>query len=346
MARDYTKYTVEGLGENLNKRQLVFTVVKDYVEKNNPSFEDLQKAFPDEVHGGNPDKFGLIRKEAEVKNHRYFNMREPLKIKQGVHVVVMNQWGENINDFIAVSEKLGYQINTNNQDSTPEKQKNINIKEEYLNYFQNQTFADVHDFIEHTNQLFENFSWESESDCEEIADLYSNLNEITLKDCPRYGGYLYLFTQISEKMGELEYDTYFDWDIALEHGYDWGELTSKGDTVVKLIGKEYPKNEFKIYFSSLFILTLLRSVDHATGEDIAEFIVSNDIHEYGDVFEIDVSGEEDFVGDSVILILKTMGYDLDDYEGECSINGKYFKRGFDLGYDYVNLATDFRDSNI
>ncbi len=67
MARDYTKYTVEGLGENLNKRQLVFTIVKDYVEKNNPSFEDLQKAFPDEVHGGNPDKFGLIRKEAEVK---------------------------------------------------------------------------------------------------------------------------------------------------------------------------------------------------------------------------------------------------------------------------------------
>ena len=112
MARDYTKYNVEGLGENLNKRQLVFTVVKDYVEKNNPSFEDLQKAFPDEVHGGNPDKFGLIRKEAEAKNHRYFNMREPLKIKQGVHVVVMNQWGENINDFIAASEKLGYQVSS------------------------------------------------------------------------------------------------------------------------------------------------------------------------------------------------------------------------------------------
>jgi len=38
MARDYTKYTVEGLGEDLNKRKLVFTVVKDYVEKNNPTF--------------------------------------------------------------------------------------------------------------------------------------------------------------------------------------------------------------------------------------------------------------------------------------------------------------------
>jgi len=29
MARDFTKYKVEGLGENLNKRKLVFTVVKD-----------------------------------------------------------------------------------------------------------------------------------------------------------------------------------------------------------------------------------------------------------------------------------------------------------------------------
>ena len=39
MARDYTKYTVEGLGENLNKRQLVYTVVKDWAEKNNPSLD-------------------------------------------------------------------------------------------------------------------------------------------------------------------------------------------------------------------------------------------------------------------------------------------------------------------
>ena len=35
MARDYTKYNVLGLGENLNKRQLVFEIVKDYVQKIN-----------------------------------------------------------------------------------------------------------------------------------------------------------------------------------------------------------------------------------------------------------------------------------------------------------------------
>ena len=77
MAKDYTKYNVAGLGENLNKRQLVFTVVKDWIEKNNPSFEDLQKAFPDEVQGGK----GFIRKESEVKDPKRFNLKEPLKIK-------------------------------------------------------------------------------------------------------------------------------------------------------------------------------------------------------------------------------------------------------------------------
>jgi hypothetical protein len=36
MARDYTKYTVAGLGENLNKRHLVFQIVKDWSAKNKP----------------------------------------------------------------------------------------------------------------------------------------------------------------------------------------------------------------------------------------------------------------------------------------------------------------------
>ena len=131
MSRDYTKYTVEGLGESLNKRKLVFTIVKDWVEKNNPSFEELQKAFPDEVQGSK----GFIRKEADVKTPKHFNMREPLKIKNGAHVVVSNQWGANIDDFIATSERLGYKISSDtrmesaNEKSTKESQamKEINI---------------------------------------------------------------------------------------------------------------------------------------------------------------------------------------------------------------------------
>ena len=41
MARDYTKYSIKGLGENLNQAQLVFEIVKDYVAKNKPFFMNL-----------------------------------------------------------------------------------------------------------------------------------------------------------------------------------------------------------------------------------------------------------------------------------------------------------------
>jgi antitoxin component YwqK of YwqJK toxin-antitoxin module len=106
MARDYTKYSVEGLGDNLNKRQLVYTIVKDYIEKHNPSLETLSSIFPDELQGSK----GVFRKESEVDDPKRFNMKQPLKIKNGIHIVVSNQWGENIPGFIEVAEKLDYKI--------------------------------------------------------------------------------------------------------------------------------------------------------------------------------------------------------------------------------------------
>ena len=100
--------------------------VKDYVEKNNPSFEDLQEAFPVEVQGSK----GFIRKESEVKDPKRFNMREPLKIKNGAHVVVSNQWGGNIENFIKLSKSLGYMItsHTSNEEKDDEMPQNLKAK--------------------------------------------------------------------------------------------------------------------------------------------------------------------------------------------------------------------------
>lgn len=112
MSKNYTKYTVEGLGENLNKRKLVFEIVKDYAAKNNPSFEELQKVFPDEIQGS----LGFIRKESDVDDAKRFNMKEPIKIKNGIHIIVSNQWGDNILGFITVSENLGYKISSQIQE--------------------------------------------------------------------------------------------------------------------------------------------------------------------------------------------------------------------------------------
>ena len=96
MARDYTKYSVVGLGETLNKRQLVYTIVKDFIEKNNPTLETLLSTFPDELQGSK----GVVRKESDVDDPKRFNMKAPLKIKNGMHIVVSNQWGDNLPGFI------------------------------------------------------------------------------------------------------------------------------------------------------------------------------------------------------------------------------------------------------
>ena len=107
MARDYTKYTVEGLGENLNKRKLVFEIVKNWAEKNNPSLEEIQTEFPTETQGSK----GFIVKASEVKDAKRFNMEEPLSIKNGTKVVVSNQWGsKNIEAFVELVKGLGYDV--------------------------------------------------------------------------------------------------------------------------------------------------------------------------------------------------------------------------------------------
>jgi hypothetical protein len=91
----------------MNKRQLVFTIVKDWASKNKPSLEDIQTTFPDDIQGSK----GFVVKASEVKDAKRFNMREPLSIKNGTKVVVSNQWGtENVNRFVPVAKKLGYAV--------------------------------------------------------------------------------------------------------------------------------------------------------------------------------------------------------------------------------------------
>ena len=68
----------------MNKRQLVFEIVKDYVEKNKPSYDELTTVFKDEIQGK------IIRKAAKVEDPKRFNAKMPLKIKFG-EVVVSNQ---------------------------------------------------------------------------------------------------------------------------------------------------------------------------------------------------------------------------------------------------------------
>ena len=45
----------------------------------------------------------------------------------------------------------------------------------------------------------------------------------------------------------------------------------------------------------------------------------------------------------VIELLKTIGYDIFDYEGECEIEANYFHRNLTMGYDYHTYSQDIID---
>jgi len=178
MAKNYTKYSVEGLGENLNKRKLVFEIVKDYIAKNNPSFEDLQKVFTDEIQGS----IGFIRKESEVIDFKRFNMLEPLTIKNEINLVVSNQWGENIADFLALAEKLGFKISSKIQEEETlieaigiENKVKVTISGRILNYMfgilGDESFAE-----------FEKAMSYAKEDIETMADFVKMFYETTLYD--------------------------------------------------------------------------------------------------------------------------------------------------------------------
>lgn len=105
MARDYTKYTIEGIEENLNKRQLVFSIIKDYLDQNEPTLSQLKEIFTDDIQGSK----GIIKMKSEINDFKRFS-KDSLRSGDGIEFYVSNQWGENINEFISLAENLGYTI--------------------------------------------------------------------------------------------------------------------------------------------------------------------------------------------------------------------------------------------
>ena len=107
MAKDYSKYSIAHLSTNLNKRKLVLTVIKNFVETKNPTLKELLISFSIDPKSDS----GFIQLKEKVKNQKNFQMQDPLFTKDGYEVVVSNQWGSsNIHEFILSSQILGYEI--------------------------------------------------------------------------------------------------------------------------------------------------------------------------------------------------------------------------------------------
>jgi len=329
MARDYTKYNAEGLGENLNKRKLVFTIVKDWVEKNNPSFEDLQKAFPDEIQGSK----GVVKKEAEVKDSKRYNVKEPLKIKNGAHMVVCNQWGEgNIGAFIQCAEKLGYEINLTNDQSV---ESNIN------------SIIDLTNFrVWKLAQLFSSY----ESDEAMMNQIDEEIESLIDQD-----NKFYLVGRLFEKYGfdyhRPEINNYY---TLKEDSAKLLDMLRSNSLLEMIIEKENLKNEvisqdnfdFVLKFGAYFLIALETLIERDDKEMVAEFIINQSTSTIEDYYNVDTDSG-DWISDVTLEIIEgVLGYELTDYEGECEIDGYYFGQANTMGYDYHGYAQDIIDSMI
>ncbi|MDA9835319.1 hypothetical protein N9C00_00025 [Flavobacteriales bacterium] len=335
MARDYTKYTVAGLGENLNKRQLVFQIVKDWSAKNKPSLEDIQKIFPDEIQGSK----GFVVKASEVKDAKRFNMQEPLSIKNGTKVVVSNQWGtENISKFIPVAEKLGYTI-----DATTNKKTESSVS----------TKIDFTDF--EIWKLVEFFD-EKEGNEQEMDAIDEEIEALLDKN-PKY----YIVGKLFEN---YDYDYYREdineyFSLGLDpNDFDQDDLYSllRDDTLLSMmINKENltetiisPSNtDFILLFSGYFIKALELLINTSNYEMIAEFIVNQSIQTIEGDFKVEAP-MGDWLGDVTAELIENLyGYDIKDYDGECEVDGYYFGgQANTMGYDFHRYAQDIIDSLI
>ena len=332
MARNYTKYTVEGLGENLNKRQLVFAIVKDWVSKNNPSLDEIQKAFPNETQGSK----GFVVKESEVKNPKGFNMQEPLNIKNE-NVVVSNQWGSgNIADFLSCAAELGYQINE------IESAKSAGASNKII---------DLSDF--EVWKLAEFFQSKEENQKE--MDMIDGEIDSLLEENPKF----FIIGKLFEKYG-YEYDNddinyYFS--LGEDNDFYEDELLSmlRDETLLpRIIKKENFEDtklsaehtDFILLFSGYFIKALELLAYSDDKEMLAEFIVNQSIQTIEDEYKVE--GEMgDWIGDiTAELIENIYGYDIKEYDGECEIDGYYFGQANSMGYDFHSYAQDIIDSII
>ena len=264
-------------------------------------------------------------------------------------VLVSNQWGtHNIQALLDLvwESTLTYSITRVVSKTVLLFQKKITTRN-----FSRTTFDDtIKHFIEKTSAELKKYSWESEDDCDLVYDLFEELKEITETDVPRYGGYLYLFSMISEEIGEGEFMTMFDWDFLEDLEFTWHDMIGDGKNAITKTAEIHGLENFKRYFPSIFVLNLLQSIDYADSEEVCDYILSSNNDAALEVFsaeEIEEMGNDfgDWIADAIIEILKAIGYDLDEYEGAITFNGVHFlKQGMDLGYDYLQLSEDLRDS--
>ncbi len=110
--RDKTKYMFEG--KIYPKNRLVLAIVKNYVEQNNPTYEQLNNVFDKSLQGSLKvvELYDDALKISDAAK-RYFMKEQDILSLHGQKVVVCTQWGIfNIVKFVKIAQSLGFNIET------------------------------------------------------------------------------------------------------------------------------------------------------------------------------------------------------------------------------------------
>jgi hypothetical protein len=111
MAKDLSKFRIEGTETFLAKNRLVLSCLKQFfLDVKVNDYNDIIVGWPDEVQGN----LGIIKNIEEITNERYYFMDDALTAADGNKFVVCNQWGaENFDRFVQLATKMGYPIENN-----------------------------------------------------------------------------------------------------------------------------------------------------------------------------------------------------------------------------------------
>lgn len=335
MTKDYSKYAIDGVAENLGESKLALAIIENYVSKNSVDFAILNAAFPDECQGG---IHGVFRKKEDVNDFNMYYIDNPITLIDGSTIVVSNQWGiDNIPGLINRANFLGYVVNKVNQTQESTISYKDNAKAiAFIDLFKgkNLNIDYLADFIKPAEELLKMYNSAIPAEAQAIDDVFEEIMILTAKDPLLLGGYAFIFTLVAQK-----FDHWLDFghEIISAFAYRWDDMVSSSKNPVALVCEESSEENFKSIFISRMMFTLITVVTDADADELAELIVSCDMDKY--TFSKD---DECWICDLVVDLLDVFDFSLNDYKGECEIESRNFLDvGRTMGYDYKRLSQNF-----
>lgn len=338
MAKNYTKYTVEGVKENLGKSKLALTVIEDYVNKNKVDFTILNAAFPDKCQGG---IHGVFRKIEEVKDFKRYYMDKPISLIDGINIVVSNQWGiDNIPGLIDRANGLGYTIISQDHIKEDSEIDKINFSE-----------LSVYGFVKilEKNANDENALIHLFNDLEEAIESNNSLIPFGLIAMKQTEGQIN-YVEEFEFNGRFKYLQFYIQNLSDLEDKPLINLVLDTHEInpVDVLNDATTKNYFLNLLSCYFYYNLMYTIlDENDSELMAEFIIAQ-----SKISKLEIeawSEEDDFVADHILdFIQYAIGFDIRDeaYENGCSVCGTQFiSMDLDSGYDYLLLAENIINAN-